>query len=66
MRDRSSTGDSRAREQSRREVELLKFVNKVDHDSGFIVRMIDHFNYKKGFKKARPAHFNCLVFESLH
>jgi serine/threonine protein kinase len=51
IRDRSNIGDSRFREQAKSEIEILKFVNKIDHDKGFVVRLIDHFQYKKTFKR---------------
>jgi serine/threonine protein kinase len=43
IRDRSNCGDSRFREQAKSEIEILKFINKIDHDKGFVVRLIDHF-----------------------
>lgn len=36
---------------------MLRFLNKVDHDKGFIVRLLDTFSFKK--------HHTCLVFENL-
>jgi dual specificity tyrosine-phosphorylation-regulated kinase 1 len=45
------------REQAKRELEILKFINKVDHDKGFIVRTKDAFKHKK----RNP----CIVFERL-
>ena len=43
IRDRSNCGDSRFREQAKSEIEILKFINKIDHDKGFVVRLVDHF-----------------------
>ncbi|CDW72352.1 dual specificity tyrosine-phosphorylation-regulated kinase 1a [Stylonychia lemnae] len=45
------------RDQALREIEMLKLLNMIDHEKGFIVRYIDSFKYKK-------RNF-CLVFESL-
>jgi len=45
------------KEQAKREVEMLKFLNKIDHEKGFIVRLLDVFKYKK--------RNYCLVFEQL-
>ena len=45
------------REQAKRELEILNFINKVDHDKGFIVRTKDAFKHKK----RNP----CIVFERL-
>ena len=36
---KDSKGDDRSRDQVRREIEILRFLNKVDHDKGFIVKL---------------------------
>jgi hypothetical protein len=37
--------DAKTKEQAKSEIEILNFVNKVDHDRGFIVRLLDQFRF---------------------
>jgi hypothetical protein len=41
---------------AKEEVSMLKLLNKIDHEQGFIVRMKEHFKHKKTV---------CVVFEHL-
>ncbi len=64
MHDKSNLGDPRIREQAMREIEILQFINKVDHQKGFVVRLLDQFKLKKSIKGNQRA-FICLIFEPL-
>jgi serine/threonine protein kinase len=59
-------GDSRVREQAKREIEILRLLNAVDHEQGFIVRMRDQFKFSKRLAgESNPTNFICIVFEPL-
>jgi len=60
MRD----GDCRVREQAKREIEILRLLNAVDHEHGFIVRMRDQFKFSKRLDSTVTT-FVCIVFEPL-
>ena len=64
MPDKSDEGDRRMRGQAAQEVEILKFVNHIDHEKGFIVRMKESFTFRKKLKCGRVKYI-ALVFESL-
>ena len=51
IKDCSGGGDARYREQAKSEIEIVRFINKIDHDRGFVVRLNDQFQYKKVFKR---------------
>lgn len=57
--------EERLKEQAEREVELLKFINKIDHEKGFIVRLRESFSFSKKVQSSIKAEFTALVFEPL-
>jgi dual specificity tyrosine-phosphorylation-regulated kinase 1 len=64
MPDKSEEGDRRMMDQAGQEVEILKFVNQIDHEKGFVVRLRENFTFRKKLRTGRVK-FIALVFESL-
>lgn len=63
----SSEFEERLKAQSQQEIQILRFLNSIDHERGFIVRLMESFKVTKraGKGSGLKAELTALVFEPL-